>query len=110
MLPLILGNTYCLRLPNGQTLGHVRLEKKVDDWLEGPFTPTAAFEGFRLLFDREAELRYQQIIPLWEEARETIEALDIQVIGEGEETPHSQYRIFVEGNEAIVGAPLARVR
>jgi len=109
MHPLILGKTYCLRLPNGQALGHVRLEKKVDDWLEGLFTPTTAFERFRPLFDREAELRYQQIIPLWEEARDAIKALDIQVVAEGEETPHSQLRIFVEGNEVIVGAPLANV-
>jgi len=109
MNSLILGKTYCFRLPDGQALGHVRLEKKVDDWLEGPFTPTTDFERFRPLFDREAELRYQQIIPLWEEARDAIEALDIQVVAEGEEQPHAQLRIFVEGNEAIVEAPLARV-
>src|SRR5690242_680158 len=96
MPPLMLDKNYCLRLPDGRALGHVRLIKQEDDWLEGPFTPTAAFEQYRPLFEREAELRHQQVIPLWEEAMDAIDAMQIQVVPEGDETVYSRYRVLVE--------------
>jgi hypothetical protein len=93
-------------LPDGRALGHVRVERIEDAWAEGPFTPAPPFEEFRQLFEREAQLRHEQIIPLWEEAADAIEALKIQVFAEenGKGLPH--LRIFVEGDEAILGTPL----
>jgi hypothetical protein len=108
MNALILGTNYCLRLPDGRALGHVRLEKKVDDWLEGPFSPTPIFEQFRPLFEREADLRHQQVIPLWEEAMDAIAAMQIEVVAEGETHPHAHLRVFVEGNDVILGDPLTK--
>ncbi len=105
---LTLGKTYCLRLPDGRALGHVRLERQDAQWLEGPFTPTPIFEEFRPLFEREAEMRRQQIIPLWEEAMAAIESMRIDVVPEGDTTAYSHLRIFVEGNDAILAAPLVQ--
>jgi hypothetical protein len=68
--------------------------------------PSTAFEEFRELFERETRLRHEQVIPLWEEAADAIEALQIEVIEEGKELVQPRLRIFVEGNEAILGAPL----
>ena len=106
MHPLSLGKNYCLRLPDGRALGHVRIERFEDSWAEGPWTPGPAFEQFRELFEREAELRHDQVIPLWEQAADAIAALDIQVIEDGEKVVHPPLRVFVEGNEAILGPPL----
>jgi hypothetical protein len=106
MHALVIGNHYCLRLPDGRALGHVRVERLVDSWAEGPFTPAALFEEFRDLFAREAQLRHDQIIPLWEEVADTIEALGIQVVEEGKGPVQPRLRVFVENNEAILGPPL----
>jgi hypothetical protein len=99
-----IGKNYCLRLPDGRALGHVRVERFTDSWAEGPFAPGPAFEEFRELFEREAELRHDQIIPLWEQAADAIEALQIQVVEEGKDPIQPRPRVFVEGNEAILGA------
>jgi hypothetical protein len=106
MYRFTIGKDYCLRLPDGRALGHVHVARLVDSWAEGPFTPSADFEEFRQAFEREAQLRNQQIIPLWEQAADAIEALGIQVIEErkGPILPH--VRVYVEGNEAILGPPL----
>src|SRR3954469_19386930 len=77
MPPLSVGKNYCLRLPDGRVLGHVRIERLVDWWAEGPFTPTSAFAEYRELFERETQMRRDQIIPLWEQAVDSIEALQI---------------------------------
>jgi hypothetical protein len=106
MLPLTVGKKYCLRLPDGRALGHVQIERFVDAWAEGPWTPGPAYEAYRSLFEREAQLRNDQVIPLWEQAADAIEALGIQVIEEGEKAPYPSLRIFVEGDEAIIGPPL----
>ena len=78
----------------------------VDSWAEGPFTPSADFEEFREIFEREARLRHDQIIPLWEQAADAIETLGIQVIEEGKGPVLPHLRVYVEGKEAILGAPL----
>jgi hypothetical protein len=106
MHPFMVGKDYCLRLPDGRTLGHVCVARLVDGWAEGPFTPSATFEEYRQVFEREARLRHQQIIPLWEEAQDAIDALGIQIIEVGKGPLLPQMRIYVEGNEAILGAPL----
>jgi len=95
-----------LRLPDGRALGHVRVARLVNSWAEGPFTPLTDFEEFREIFEREARLRHEQIIPLWEQAADAIEALGIQIIEEGKGAVLPHLRIYVEGNEAILGAPL----
>jgi hypothetical protein len=100
------GKNYCLRLPDGRALGHVRIARIIDSWAEGPFTPSADFAEFRELFERETQLRHEQIVPLWEQAADAIAALDIQVTEEGKGPILSHLRIYVEGNEAILGAPL----
>lgn len=105
--PLVTGKNYCLRLPDGRILGHLRAERRVEDWIEGPFTASPGFEEFRALFNREAELRHDQVIPLWEEAADAIEALNIQVLEEAG-VAHPRLRIFVEGSEAIIGPALPR--
>jgi hypothetical protein len=105
MCRFTVGKYYCLRLPDGRALGHVRVARLVDSWAEGPFTPAAAFEEFREIFEREARLRHQQIIPLWEEAADAIDALSIQLIEEGKGPILPHLRIYVEGNEAILAAP-----
>lgn len=106
MAPLTVGKSYCLRLPDGRALGHVRIDHHDDSWAEGPFTPTAAFEEFRELFERETRLRHEQIIPLWEQAADAIESLGIQVVAEGQEVVQPRLTVFVEGTEAILGKPL----
>src|SRR5947209_5490138 len=106
MCPFTVGKDYCLRLPDGRTLGHVHVARLVDAWAEGPFTPSADFEEFRAIFERESRLRHQQIIPLWEEAADAIDALGIQLIEEGMDPVLPHLRIYVEGNEAILGPPL----
>src|SRR5262245_15522192 len=106
MHPLSLGTVYCLRLPDGRALGHVRIERLDEPWAEGPFTPAAAFEEFRGLFEHEARLRHDQVIPLWEEAADAIDALGVQVVEEGSAPVQPRLRIFVEGNEAILGTPV----
>jgi hypothetical protein len=102
-----LGKNYCLRLPDGRALGHVRTKRIEDPWAEGAFTQAPAFEEYRELFDREVRFRHEQIIPLWEQAADAIETLGIQVIAEEDNTPQPRLRVFVEGNEAILGALLA---
>ena len=106
MYSFTIGKDYCLRLPDGRALGHVRVARLVDSWAEGSFTPSADFEEFREIFAREAQLRHQQIIPLWEQAADAIDALGIEVIEEGKGSPLPHLRIYVEGNEAVLGAPL----
>lgn len=103
MHPLTVGKHYCLRLPNGRPLGHVVIQQVEDSWAEGPFVPTADFEEFRNLFERECRLRHDQIIPLWEETADAIEALGIEVFEEQGHAPHQGLRVFVEGDEAIIG-------
>jgi hypothetical protein len=104
--PLTIGKGYCLRLPDGRPLGHVRIERLEDSWAEGPFQPAPAFEHFRELFEREAQLRHDQIIPMWEEASGAIEALGIQVLEDGKGLLPGRMRIFVEGADAIVAPAL----
>jgi hypothetical protein len=106
MPPLTVGKNYCLRLPDGRALGHVRIERIEDPWAEGAFTQAPAFEEYRELFDREVQFRHDQIIPLWEQVADMIEALGIQVIAEEDNTLQPRLRVFLEGNEAILGAPL----
>jgi hypothetical protein len=106
MHPLLIGKKYCLRLPDGRALGHVHIERLDDSWAEGPWVPAPAFEEFRQLFEREAQMRNDQVIPLWEETANAIADLGIQVIEEGQGVSHPQMRIFVDGNEAIIGPPL----
>ena len=103
MSPVSIGMNYCLRLPDGRALGHVRIERFEDGWAEGPFAPSPAFEDVRALFEREAKLRRAQIIPLWEEAADAIESLAIQVIEESKGILQPGLAVFVEGNEAIIG-------
>src|SRR5437879_5911819 len=106
MPSFVVGKDYCLRLPDGRALGHVRVARLVDSWAEGPFTPSVDFEEFREIFEKETRLRHEQIIPLWEQVADAIEALGIQVIEEGKEPILPQLRIYVEGDEAILGPPL----
>ena len=106
MHPFVVGTDYCLRLPDGRSLGHVRVARLVDSWAEGPFSPTPEFEEFREIFERESRLRHDQIIPLWEEVADTINALGILVVEEGAGPVLTHLRIFVEGNEAILGVQL----
>ena len=104
--PLTVGKTYCLRLPDGRALGHVRIERIEDPWAEGPFVSTPTFEEFRALFERADELAKDQIIPLWEEAADAIDALRIQVIDEQGGARHNGLRAFVVGKEACIAPPL----
>jgi hypothetical protein len=103
MQSILIGKNYCLRLPDGRALGHVRVERLVDSWAEGAFAPGPAFKEFKELFDREAKLRHDQIIPLWEQAAGAIESLQIQVVEEGKDPIQPRPRVFVEGNEVILG-------
>jgi hypothetical protein len=104
--PLAVGKTYCLRLPDGRTLGHVQVQSVEDCWAEGPFTPEPAFAEFRELFERADQLARDQILPLWEQAADAIDALHIQVIGEHGGPLHTGLRVFLAGNEASIGTPL----
>ena len=104
--PLSVGKTYCLRLRDGRALGCVRIERLEDSWAEGPFTPAPAYAEFRGLFDRADELARDQIIPLWEEAADAIDALHIEVVEEQGGTHHNGLRVFVVGNDASIGTPL----
>jgi Uma2 family endonuclease len=103
MHAFVIGHNYCLRLPDGRSLGHVRILRQKDSWAEGPFTAARAFEEFRALFEREAQLRHDQIIPLWEEAADAIESLQIQVIEEENNVVLPRVQVFVEGSEATLG-------
>ena len=105
MNPLTIGKHYVLQLPNSRILGRVRIVKMEDDWAEGPFEEGEAFAELRPVFEEEAELRNDQIIPLWEKAADRIESLRIQVVGEDGQT-HSHLRIFIEGDEAFLSLPL----
>jgi hypothetical protein len=105
MNPLTIGKSYILRLPDGRILGRVHILKIEDDWAEGPFEEDEAFAELRPLFEEEAELRNDQIIPLWEKAADRIESLRIQVVGE-EGQVYSRLRIFIEGREAFLSLPL----
>jgi hypothetical protein len=107
MHSLVVGTDYCLRLPDGRSLGRVHVARLVGPWAEGPFSPTPEFEEFREIFEGESRLRHDQVVPLWEEAGDTIEALGIQVVKEGAGPVLPRMRIFVEGKEAILGVPLA---
>jgi hypothetical protein len=105
MNPLTIGKRYTLRLPDGRNVGRVRIVKMEDDWAEGPFEAEEAFGELRPLFQEEAELRNDQIIPLWEKAADRIEALRIEVVGEDGQA-HSHLRVFIEGDEAFLSLPL----
>jgi hypothetical protein len=106
-MPLSVGKNYCLRLPDGRPLGHLRITWIEDLWAGGPFTASAAFEEFRRLFQREAELRRDQVIPLWEQAADEIENLNLQAIEEGTSDLHTGLRVRAEGDEVLLGAPLS---
>ena len=105
MNPLTIGMSYVLRLPNNRILGHVRIRAVEDDWAEGSFEEEEAFADLRPLFEEEAQLRNDQIIPLWEETADRIEALRIQVVAENGKV-HSHLRIFIEGEEAFLAPPI----
>lgn len=105
MNPLVIGKNYVLRLPDNRTLGRVRILKMEDGWAEGPFQAEDAFADLRRLFDEEAQLRNDQIIPLWEGAADRIESLRLQVVDEDGKV-HSDWRIFIEGDEAFLALPL----
>jgi hypothetical protein len=105
MNPLTIGKSYTLRLPDGRILGCVQVHKVEGDWAEGPFQEAEAFADLRTLFEEEAELRNDQIIPLWEKAADRIEALRIQVVGEDGQV-YSRLRVLVEGEEAFLSLPL----
>jgi hypothetical protein len=101
MSPFAVGKKYGLRLPDGRILGHVQIREIADDWAEGSFRPTADFLPFRDLFDEEAQLRNDRVIPLWEEAADRIEALRIQAVGEDGQV-NFPLRVFIEGDEAFL--------
>ena len=82
MNPLTVGKSYVLRLPDGQVLGQVRIHRLEDGWAEGSFQSAPSFADVRGLFEEEARLRNDQIIPLWEGVADRIESLGIQVAGE----------------------------
>jgi hypothetical protein len=103
MTSLTTGTTWLLRLPDGRTLGHVRIERTEDGWAEGPWSPTADFTPYRELFEREAQLRHDQVIPLWEQAADAIEALGIEVLEVGDKTALHGLQIHVENGAAILG-------
>lgn len=105
MNPLTIGKNYVLRLPDNRIVGRVRILKLEDDWAEGSFQAGEAFADLRPLFDEEAELRNDQIIPLWEKAADRIESLRIQLVGEDGEV-HRRLRIFIEGDEVLLALPL----
>lgn len=105
MNPLTIGKWYVLRLPDSRTLGRVQILKLEDDWAEGSFMEDEAFADLRPLFEEEAELRNDQIIPLWEKAADRIESLRIQVVGEDGQV-YSRMRIFIEGKEAFLSLSL----
>ena len=105
MNPLTIGKRYVLRLPDNHTLGRVHIRRLEDDWAEGSFTEDEAFAELRPLFEEEAELRNDQIIPLWEKAANRIESLRIQVVGEDGQV-YSRMRIVIEGKEAFLSLPL----
>lgn len=73
--------------------------------MEGSFRPSPDFLSLRGLFDEEAQLRKDQIIPLWEKAADRIEALRIEAIGEDGDV-YSPLRVFIEGEEAYLAPPL----
>lgn len=102
---LTIGKSYVLRLADSRILGRVHIRKMEDDWAEGPFEEDKAFAELRPLFEEEAELRNDQIIPLWEKAADRIESLRIQVIGEDGQV-YSRLRLFIEGKEAFLSSPL----
>jgi hypothetical protein len=104
--PLSVGKTYCLRLPDGRALGHVRIQRVDDPWAEGPFAPAPAFAEFRELFERADELARDQIIPLWEETADAIEALHIEVVEDQGGDHYTGLRVFVAGGEASIAPPL----
>ncbi len=107
MHPLTIRKNYCLRLPDGRPLGHVLIAWLDDSWAGGTFQPAQNFGDFRHLFEKEAELRNDQIIPLWEQAADAIEALHIQVVEEGKERSHLGMRVLLDGNEVSLGTPLS---
>src|SRR5262249_37631991 len=90
-------------LPDGRSLGHVRIERTEDGWAEGPWTPAADFAPYRELFEREAQLRRDQVIPLWEQVADAIESLGIEVLEGGDKTALHGLRIAVESGDAILG-------
>lgn len=105
MNPLTIGKSYVLRLPDSRILGRVHIRKVEDDWAEGSFTEDEAFADLRPLFEEEAELRNDQIIPLWEKAADRIESLRIRVVDEDGQV-YSRLRIYIEGKEAFLSLPL----
>ncbi len=106
MSRVLIDKTYCLRLPDGCTLGHVRTARFEDEWAIGTFSPSKSFENYRELFEREAKLRHEQVIPLWESVADAIESLNIQVVEEGRGTVLAALPVFFEGTEAIIGPRL----
>jgi len=105
MNPLAIGKSYVLRLPDCRILGRVHIHRVEEDWAEGSFTEDKAFADLRPLFEEEAELRTDQIIPLWENAADRIESLRIQIVADGGQV-YSGMRIFIEGKEAFLSLPL----
>ena len=103
--PLSVGKSYRLLLPDGRALGRVTIERIVDEWAEGPFTAAPSFQEYRELFEREARMRHDQVIPLWEQAADAIEALQIEVAEEGQDIVHLGMRVFVEASEAGMAPP-----
>jgi hypothetical protein len=100
------GKTYSLRLPDGRVLGRVDVRGLSDGWAEGGFTPAGAFDSLRGLFEEEARLRNDQVIPLWEEAADRIDGLRIEAVGDGGDV-HFPVRVFIDGDEAFLAPPLA---
>jgi len=49
---------------------------------------------------------HDQVIPLWEKAADDIDALAIEVVEEGQGVVQPRMRVFVEGDEAILGPSL----
>ncbi len=95
------GRRFGVLLQDGRHLGYVQIDGKDDPWLEGTFVPAPAFEEFRGLFEREASLANDQVIPLWETAADAIEALGIQLEDEEKHRlPVARFRL--EGCDAFV--------
>jgi len=107
MLPFIHKHSYRLQLPDGRLLGQLRITEMDEDWAQGPFEPTSVFAEFRELFERESELRHQQVIPQWEKAYDAIESLGIEVIAPDGRSVGPAMRVFVDDQTAFLAPPLA---
>jgi hypothetical protein len=105
MNPFIVGKQYSLRLTDGALLGRVQVERLADGWAEGQFHPGEAFPRLHALFEEESQLRRDQVIPLWEEAADRIEALQIEAVGADGDV-HAPVRVYIERGEAFLAPPL----